>query len=81
MTNPLFQQLAEKEIPPVPTGLDGQVHQRLNSMLLTTHLLELVWHALPYVLGVFMGSVLFLIEFTTTGRLNQKSDRQQENNE
>ena len=81
MADPLFKQLTEIEVPPVPAGLDEQVHRRLNTTLLITHLFTFCWHALPYALGVLLGSVMYLLEFTATGRMNEDADRQPPNNE
>ena len=74
MTHDLFNQLADSDVPPVPPQLDVQVHRRLNSALLTAHLLEFAWRALPQTLGTFLGSVAHLIMFTATGRFKENLD-------
>ncbi len=74
MTHDLFEQLADSDVPPVPPELDERVHHRLNAALLTTHLVEFAWHALPQTFGTLLSAVVHLIVFTITGTMRETSD-------
>ena len=71
MADAFFHQLAASDIPPVPDQLDEQVHRRLNTALLATHLFDFMWRALPYAFVTMLGSVVHFLAFTTTGQLKE----------
>lgn len=68
MSNDLFERLAELEVPPAPAELDRQVHQRVNRLLLTTHLADLALVGLGYAFLQFTRPLLDLIVLSITGR-------------
>ncbi len=74
MAHDLFSQLAESDVPPAPAELDSCFSQRLNTVLLAAHLFEFAVRAFPQVLGVFLESVLHLIAFSITGRMQSDRD-------
>ncbi len=62
MSSDLFSDLAEEEVPPLPTDLMPQVHERLNGMLLYSHLCDFVISALPFAVMHFsktLGGLIF----------------------
>ncbi len=69
VSNELFQQLTARDIPSVPTQLDAQVHQRLNTALLATHLFDFTCRDLPYATVMILGSTIHFLTFTATGRI------------
>ena len=71
MSTDLFEQLAESQVPPAPEEFDGDVHQRLNRMLLSSHFVELVLYGLPFAFSHFMSAVYGLIRYSITGRFDK----------
>jgi hypothetical protein len=72
MESDLFEQLTISDVPPVPPEFDRHVHQRLNAMLLTQHLFEFAWQAMPQALGMLLISVWHGLAFTITGHLTDR---------
>lgn len=68
MASDLLEQLAEREVPPVPAELNRQVHQRLNRALLIAHVLDFVFEGVPSLLGHFVPAVGHLLGSTLSGR-------------
>jgi hypothetical protein len=53
MSFDLLEKLRDVEVPEAPAGIDEQVHQRLNTSLAITHLVEFVGLALPHAMAEF----------------------------
>ncbi len=68
MSKNLLDQLAAREIPPLPEEFDRQIHERLNANLLVTHLADLLLRALPWACVHFGCTVIGAIGFTLTGK-------------
>lgn len=72
----LFEMLAEKDVPPVPTDFDRQVHARVNDSLIGIHVLEFVFQAVPYAMLNFAQALIGLFGFTLSGGFpHDRSDR------
>lgn len=67
----LFEQLADREVPPVPENLDREVHRRVNKVLLGLHVAEFVFKVSTFALAHFGRAVLELLIFTFTGRFGR----------
>jgi len=70
MTNDLFEQLAQNEVPPLPEQFDNEVHTRLNRVLLATHLAEFLLASAPFALARFARGFVDLIVYTATGKVD-----------
>lgn len=77
MSNDLFEQLSEWEVPPPPPApsFDRQLHERLNRTLLLLQLGELAFRVLPWAALHFGQSVLGALRATLTGRFVTRSPR------
>ena len=75
MPQNLFDQLKQTEVPPAPTRLDRQVHQRLNRRLVWLHMFDLAFRGLPYALGHFAAAVGGLLWMSLTGRFPQTREK------
>jgi hypothetical protein len=64
----LLEQLADYDVPPVPTQFDAELHERVNRGLLAAQAAEWVFKALPYTVLHLAGAVWGLVLFTLTGR-------------
>lgn len=60
----LFDQLAQREVPPPPESLKDDVHHRLNYALLAGHVLDLALRGLPQALLEFGRAVIHLVRFS-----------------
>ena len=69
----LLQQLAERDVPPMPESFDSQVQQRLNAALLATQLFDFAWRVLPQAFLTFLGSVVYFVLFSVTGRMRDET--------
>jgi hypothetical protein len=72
MAKTLLETLAEREVPPVPAGLNKQVHQRLNRALLAGHLVDLVLRAVPCLAVEFLRAVGHFLQASLTGRFESR---------
>ena len=70
-----FEQLADVEVPPLPTDFDRAFHQRLNHSLVALQMLDLLVRGLPYAFGQFGRAVLGLIVYSFTGHFVQEKKR------
>jgi hypothetical protein len=68
MSIDLFEQLAEREVPPVPQGLSGGVHRRLNRALVALHVVEFTLCVLPFGAWHFSRAVIGFFVQTVSGR-------------
>jgi hypothetical protein len=68
MSDDLFEQLATNDVPPPPETLHGDVHRRLNRVLLLMQVTEFLFQTMLYALMHFARGVLGLIVFTFSGR-------------
>jgi hypothetical protein len=68
MAHDIFEKLAKTEVPPEPPRLDAQFQQRLNKVLLMTHLVDFTLHALPRTAVGLLSSVMHLVALTLTGK-------------
>jgi hypothetical protein len=64
----LLEQLAEYDVPPVPTEFDTRLHERVNRGLLVAGAAEFVLKAIPFTALHLAGAVWGLVRFTCTGR-------------
>ena len=64
----LWESLSTTDVPPLPVEFDRSVHHRLNDRLLWTHLAELVFVVLPYVLVHLGQAMCGWLRFTWSGR-------------
>ena len=72
MPRTLLESLAEREVPPVPAGLNKRVHQRLNRVLLAGHLVDLVLEVVPGVAVEFLRAVGHMWLASFTGRFETR---------
>ncbi len=75
MATDFLEKLAEADIPPVPEALDREVHQRLNYVLLTLHVLDFMLRAVPFAMLHFGRGLVGLIRYTLTSRFESPRDR------
>jgi len=75
MASNLFDRLAELEVPPPPAQFDTQLHDRVNRSLVTSQILDLATHGLPWALGHFARALVGLILFTLTGSYETKDKK------
>ena len=76
MSKNLLDQLADTEIPSLPTNLNRQVHRRLNIRLMLGQFFDLMIRGLPYTFFHLAQALLGLVSFTLTGRhLNNSNSR------
>jgi hypothetical protein len=68
MIDDLLEQLAHLEVQPPPAAFDRELHERVNRSLLTQHLLDLCFGALPWAVAHFARAVAALAAFTLCGR-------------
>ena len=73
----LASRLAVLEVPPVPDELDLRVRERLNRVLLTTHLIDFAIGAVPRTIVTLLNPVLHLIGITLTGRRRRSPDTEE----
>jgi hypothetical protein len=64
----LLEQLAQLDVPPVPTEFDVRLHERVNRGLLAGQTAEFVLKAIPYTVLHLAGAVWGLVVYTLTGR-------------
>jgi hypothetical protein len=64
----LLEQLAEHDVPPVPSEFDARLHERVNRGLLGASVAEFVLKAIPFTALHLAGAVWGLVRFTFTGR-------------
>ena len=76
MSFDIFEQLAQHDVPPMPTDFDRQVHHRVNDSLLGVHVTEFVFQVMPYALLHFAQAVMGLAMLTLSGGFPQdRGDR------
>lgn len=76
MSIDIWEQLAAKEIPPVPADFDRDIHQRVNHALLVAHVAELGLRVLPYALVHMAQALIGLFSLTLSGRFPANSSTQ-----
>jgi hypothetical protein len=64
----LFEQLADRDVPPPPVDFDRRLHGRLNKHLLALHVAEFALRVVPYGMAVLGRAVLGFVSVTLTGR-------------
>jgi hypothetical protein len=64
----LFEELAENEIPPLPTDFGQRVHQRVNRALVALQILDLLWRGLPLAFVLFGRAAIGFLAYTLTGK-------------
>lgn len=62
----LLEQLGRREVPPVPSTLDEEVHQRVNQRLLLAHLTDFVLQAMPAAMLEFAKALEGLVRYSLT---------------
>ncbi len=72
MSDNLLEQLASREVPPIPEEFDEQLHARVNRTLLTRDLFDFGLRAGPRAMGVFGQAVIDLLGFTLSGRMQNE---------
>ena len=68
MVEELLERLAEADVPPVPPELDKKVNDRLNRLLLVTHLADLAVRGTVWAVVQFIRPLAHLIVLTLTGK-------------
>ena len=63
-----LDQLADEEMPAVPSELDANLHQRINNLLLGQHVLELICLGIPYVFFHLLHALTGAACFSLSGR-------------
>jgi hypothetical protein len=72
----IFEQLAERDVPPVPGDFDRHVHQRVNDSLFGVHMTEFVFQVIPYAILHFGQALFGLVALTLSGGFPQdRGDR------
>ena len=69
-----LEMLAQQEVPPVPADLDARLHQRLNEMLLASHIGEFAGWALPSAAGGLLDGLVHLVEESLPKKKNRDAD-------
>jgi hypothetical protein len=64
----LFEQLADVEVPPLPENFEHGLHDRVNNILLLSHVVEFACKACGYACGHFAAALWELMIFTLSGR-------------
>jgi hypothetical protein len=64
----LFEQLADRDVPPPPVDFDQQLHRRLNKHLVALHVAEFAFRVLPYAAALLGRAVIGWVHMTLTGR-------------
>jgi hypothetical protein len=64
----LFEQLAERDVPPPPVDFDRLLHSRLNKHLVALHVVEFAFRVVPYGMALLGRAVLGFVQVTLTGR-------------
>ena len=72
----LFEELAERDIPPLPADFGQAVHQRVNRSLVALQLLDLLWRGLPWAFLHFGRGLIGLLAFTLTGKFPVDKNRE-----
>ena len=72
MTDDLFEQLRQQEIPAPPENLQIRVHSQVNNWLLFIHLADLATRGMMLAIGQFAQGGLALLGFTLTGKYPDK---------
>ena len=72
MADDVFDELEKVDVPPVPEDFARQIHHRLNTRLLTVHLLDLALRGLPYALFHFVRALTSLVVYSLVGRYDVK---------
>jgi hypothetical protein len=75
MSGDLFSDLADEEVPPLPTDLMPELHERLNYVLLYSHLLDFALGALPFAVTHFSKALGGLIFHCLLGEFPADSQR------
>lgn len=78
MSLDLFEQLRQRVVPPPPAELERDVHRRLNAVLLTTHLFDFAFHAIPQAFVGLSIAAWNAIAYSITGRWDEKTVRKQD---
>lgn len=73
MDSDWFRQLADVDVPPVPTHFDHEVRRRVNNALLAVQLIELATKGFLYAVGEFSRALIHVLMFSISGKFN--SDR------
>lgn len=80
MTLDLLERLRDAEVPEVPADIDEGIHQRLNTSLAISHLVDFVANALPHAFVEFAKPFGHLVQFTagapSAGKNRKNPDRQ-----
>jgi hypothetical protein len=62
----LLERLREADVPDVPVDIDERIHQRLNTSLTVTHLVDFVCQALPATFAEFAKPLGELVRQSVT---------------
>lgn len=68
MTPDLFEQLAERDVPPPPPHFNRQLHERVNRSLLASQLVDLALGAVPWATGHMLMALGGFLRLTVTGK-------------
>ncbi len=63
-----LDQLADEEMPAMPSELDANLHHRINNLLLGQQVLELICFGIPYVFFHLLHALTAAAVFSISGR-------------
>lgn len=81
MPDDFLEQLAQLEISAPPAEFDRQLHQRMNRMLITQHLVDLLVRGLPWAALHFGRALVGLVALSVTGRFADERGGQEKKRE
>jgi hypothetical protein len=79
MSDDFLEQLAQLEISAPPAEFDRQLHQRMNRTLIVQHLVDLLFHGMPWAVLHFGRALAGLIALSITGRFDDERGGQEKN--
>jgi hypothetical protein len=64
----ILDQLADEELPEVPSELDANLHHQINNLLFGQQVLELIFCGIPYVFFYLLHAITAAAYFSLSGR-------------
>lgn len=74
MSQSVFDQLGEQQVPERPSEFRRRLHERLNVRLAVAHLVEFAVRVLPFAFFHFFDSLCSAVIFSFTGRYPERGD-------
>ncbi len=77
MSHDLFDQLAERDVPPPPPPpeFNRELHERVNRSLLASQLIDLALGALPWAIFQMLRPLGGWMRLTTTGKFSDSKKK------